>query len=230
MHIRNITLLLAPLVLGAVVLQGCSKSIEKAGPEAIQDLDQRDYDAVEKLAKSVKGLGDFRPSPSESSILERVAASGPSHLVQVLVEGGANVKNKAADGHNAITMVVDFDADPASIKILADAGADPNATRSDGTTPLMSAAQKGRPAMVEALLAAGADTELKSHFLGENATALQMAKATRALLAGPRVTTAQAATNMSALAGAAVTAGAGKTKIEDLDKVIQLLESAKPGK
>lgn len=225
--------LLFALAIG-LSLESCGKTIETAGPEAIQALDSGDYTTVENLAKSVKGLGNFRPMPSETSILERVAAKGNAHLVDVLIQNGANATAKMQDGKNAVNMAVFFKGDAETITVLLKAGADANAAASDGETPLMSAAQHGRPDLVAALLQGGADPKLQTKPFGngKGRTALDMAKAAREVLAGPGpVTTRPQDVTPQSLAAMATKVMAGSATVEDLDKTIALLDAAtKSGK
>ena len=70
--------------------------------------------------------------------------SGPTILA--MARGGTNLSIQSSEGQTEM------------VRLLIDAGADPNAATKDGFTPLMAACGEGYVRIVELLLEAGADT------------------------------------------------------------------------
>ena len=79
-----------------------------------------------------------------------------SEILQLLLDKGANAKS--ADGDSALLVANSLE----KVKLLLARGANPNATGSYGSTPLMAAAEKGDNQIVEALLNAGADVNAQN--------------------------------------------------------------------
>ncbi|MDQ5845090.1 MAG: ankyrin repeat domain-containing protein, partial [Acidobacteriota bacterium] len=86
-----------------------------------------------------------------------------SEILQLLLDKGANAKSP--DGDRALLVANSFE----KVKLLLASGANPNTTGSDGSTPLMAAADSGDNQIVEALLSAGADVNAQD---GNGNTAL----------------------------------------------------------
>ena len=74
-----------------------------------------------------------------------------SEILQLLVDKGANAKSP--DGDSALLAANSVE----KVKFLLASGANPNTKGSDGSTPLMVAADRGDNQIVEALLSAGVD-------------------------------------------------------------------------
>ncbi len=101
-------------------------------------------------------------SPDGFTALHLAAFFGHPESVGVLIENGADVGawtsntfhnqplHAAVAGSSAPTRL-------AIARMLLEAGAEPGAQQSDGSTPLMSAARHGDDALVDLLVAAGAD-------------------------------------------------------------------------
>jgi uncharacterized protein len=213
-------------------LISCSKTVESAGPEALQALERGDYATVETLASSVQGLGNYRPLPSDMSLLELVAAKGKTHLVEVFIAHGADATARAYDYRNAVTIAVSCQADARLVRVLLKAGANPDAAGTDGKTPLMIAAQRGAADLVEVLLQGGANPKLrdKPESTGQGHTALEIAKGVRQAntttlpaLGSPLDLTPRLWPPVGMNLGTEVATADG------LDKAIELLEAASRG-
>ena len=76
--------------------------------------------------------------------------------VKALVEAGANVNSRRADGATALLWATHWD-DHETVRLLLSHGADPNASDDHGVTPLVRACENASVRMVDVLLAAGAD-------------------------------------------------------------------------
>jgi uncharacterized protein len=134
-------------------------------------------------AKRVAALVDADPA-----LAEAVARDGYSPLglasffkrrdvVKVLLERGAKPSVPSRDqGFTPLHSAVATDAGDAIheiVRLLLDAGADPNAKSHEGGTPLHSAAFTGDLAIAKLLLASGADLEATD---GKGRTALDLAR------------------------------------------------------
>lgn len=83
-------------------------------------------------------------------------------LVRFLLNAGADVNRQTGEGYTALHCAIDVDGDArhnavAVIELLTSAGADLSLRQHYGWTPLLDAIEEGRPAEVDALLAAGAN-------------------------------------------------------------------------
>jgi len=77
---------------------------------------------------------------------------------------GADVNARDLDGFTPLWWLISLNSKPANlekIRLLAAAGADPNARGKLGRTPLIEAAELGDVKHVKVLLAVGADVRLK---------------------------------------------------------------------
>jgi len=84
-------------------------------------------------------------------------------VVKFLVEKGANVNKKTKFGETALTLNIGFvKRDKEIVKILLDAGADPNIVYVNSMTPLLYAASSNDNDIVELLVDAGADVNAKN--------------------------------------------------------------------
>ena len=125
--------------------------------------------AVEADAQEVVGMlldagadVNATASPGGWSALMAAVASDAPEMVALLLERGADVQYVAtrSDGDTALTFACkgEFSTpDPTVVQHILDAGADPNAPRGDGWTPLMLIAQRGDLDIARLLLDAGAD-------------------------------------------------------------------------
>lgn len=97
--------------------------------------------------------GEFR---DEATTLMLVSHAGETDLVWDLVERGADLEARDADGLTALMYAANMGRE-AVVALLLEAGADVNATDKQNSTPVMFAAQYGHLGTVEQLIAAGAD-------------------------------------------------------------------------
>lgn len=102
------------------------------------------------------------PSQRGSILMDALAATRhwptPHSLetVRILLDAGATVR---AEDDPAVVLAVASATPPAALGVLLDHGADPNATRSDGTPAIVIAAMRRNTAAVDRLLAAGAEVD-----------------------------------------------------------------------
>ena len=89
--------------------------------------------------------------------LHEAAANENPAIASRLLAGGADVNAYAAGGRTPLHVAASENANPAAAAVLLEAGADASAKRAGGRTPLHEAAAHGTAAVVEVLLAAGAD-------------------------------------------------------------------------
>jgi ankyrin repeat protein len=106
------------------------------------------------LALGLLGACQQRPEPP----LMRAARAGDLETMRALIKAGADV-NQRGDGVNRWPPLVHaiHKRQEAAARLLLDAGAEPDALMDGGATPLMFAAAYGETAIVEELLARGAD-------------------------------------------------------------------------
>lgn len=91
--------------------------------------------------------------------LHRTATSGDPAVMQALLSHGANPNVRNATGARPLHLAIT----PALVKLLVAAKADVNATDNNGQTPLHMAANRGARDVAEALLDAGAKTDVRDH-------------------------------------------------------------------
>jgi uncharacterized protein len=103
-------------------------------------------------------------SPDGFTALHYAAFFGQEEAARILLERGAEVEVVARNESIRVTPLHSAAAGShaAIVKLLVEAGADPNAAQDGGFTPLHSAAQNDDRTSSEALLAAGADPSLAS--------------------------------------------------------------------
>jgi ankyrin repeat protein len=103
--------------------------------------------------------------------LMKACRAGDTAKVMALLQRGARLDIKNADGNNALWLAC-VGANLEVIAMLIKAGVDIDNQNDNGATCLMYAASVGKDAVVQALLAAGANSTLKSL---DDYTALDMA-------------------------------------------------------
>jgi ankyrin repeat protein len=99
------------------------------------------------------------------SPLAAAASAGNRNSVALLLSAGANLSTVSKFGNSALHAGCAY---PAIVKLLLDAGIEKNGRNGEGNTALMIAARLGSTNTVEALLASGANRQLRNR-RGENA-------------------------------------------------------------
>lgn len=103
--------------------------------------------------------------------LMKASHHGASWIIRAIIEAGADLNTRNADGNNALWLACVGGALDA-MSVLIEAGIFIDNQNDNGATPLMYAASAGKPAVVEKLLEAGADITLETL---DGFTALDMA-------------------------------------------------------
>jgi ankyrin repeat protein len=96
------------------------------------------------------------PSSAGKTELMQAAGDGDVERVVALLEGGAAVDERNANGGTALMYAVSYDRLDI-VALLLERGADPNAQARIGWTPMLVGAAKGRDRAIRLLLEAGAD-------------------------------------------------------------------------
>jgi ankyrin repeat protein len=98
--------------------------------------------------------------------LHLAAAFGTPEAVHLLLENGAQVDavSKNPQTNQPLHAALALGRNPETIKLLLDAGANPNARQTGGFTPIFSAAAANRRDLAEALIAHGADAAIQNDF------------------------------------------------------------------
>ncbi|WP_263360020.1 ankyrin repeat domain-containing protein [Acidicapsa ligni] len=98
--------------------------------------------------------------------LHLAAAFGTPETVQVLLANGASVAtvSKNAQKNQPLHAALALGRNAETVRLLLEAGADPNATQTGGYTALFSAAGANRTDLVELLTAHGADPSIRNDF------------------------------------------------------------------
>lgn len=126
-----------------------------------QWLAQHDYPAHDIDATAAHGI----------TPLMRASLEGNAAIVAELIQAGARIDMKNADGNNALWLAC-VGENPEVFDLLIAAGIDIDHQNDNGATCLMYAASSGKAAVLKKLLTAGADTQLKTL---DDFTALGMA-------------------------------------------------------
>ena len=137
---------------------------ERAGPLSLWDAAIAGDAAAVGTALSADPALVRSESPDGFTALHLAAFFGHPETVRLLIERGAPGDAWTNNTfHNQPLHAAVAGSDPATrlaiARLLLDAGAAPGAQQSDGSTPLMAAARHGDAALVDLLLAAGAEIE-----------------------------------------------------------------------
>ncbi len=102
-------------------------------------------------------------SPDGWTPLHLAAAFGSPEAVAMLLASGAAVNQRSTNPmrNQALHAAVALGRNPETVKLLVEHGAEVNAVQAGGFTPLVQAAAAGHAALVQILLAAGADREAR---------------------------------------------------------------------
>ena len=119
---------------------------------------------------------DVQDERTGNTALMNACFEGNINIVKLLIRNGANVNHKNAGFNTPLIQAIATHYNPRElqrrkfevVKELLAAGADPNATDSYNTTPLMFAAEYGLTDVVKELLYEGANKHLENH-VGETA-------------------------------------------------------------
>jgi ankyrin repeat protein len=154
------------------------------------DENMRAYIALEHALRAgdVAGARDAIGSPPEfpnvrdpythTPLLELALAWAPRAAVAELLAAGADPNFEALDGFPALvgTILSERDDIAELVRLLLDAGADPDHRGFNDWTPLHAAAARDDAASIELLLAYGADPELRTR-IDDLETPLELATA-----------------------------------------------------
>ena len=132
-----------------------------------------DVAAVRRLVEAGVDV-DAKAAGGESILNNAVIRAGPE-IVQVLVDGGANVNAEDNLGRSVLYEAAEFDPDPEVVRVLVDAGADVNFKYEYGDPILFEAATgfDPNPEIVRILVDAGADVNARDR---SGTSALKAAK------------------------------------------------------
>jgi ankyrin repeat protein len=118
------------------------------------------FEAIRQHIEAGSDINVLEPSRASTPLIT-AAALGKAEAANILVDAGAELNYKNADGSTALHTAAVFDKTEVA-KILIDAGADLNCKNNDGSTALHAAAFFCREEIVEALLEKGADKSIRN--------------------------------------------------------------------
>ena len=156
----------------------------KATRDLIDAVRASDEDTVRRLAKTPRVLNgrvdydtgsedEHRTVLGKWTALHECVRSSDTTMMKILIEHNAKVDIKDVDGETP-TFVAATVYDPEVIRVLLEAGGNPNATAKDGWSCIMMAVRDGNYGAVKYLLEAGADLMAGQDMFGR--TALDLAK------------------------------------------------------
>lgn len=136
--------------------------------EAVADLDFweaatiGDTGRVSELVRDQPGIVASR-SPDGFTALHLAAFFGHTETVRILIDAGADVSARTTNAlvNQPIHAAAAGPSALECVRLLVEAGADVNERQSGGFTPLMSVARGGDVAVIDLLLAGGADPALE---------------------------------------------------------------------
>ncbi|HYF50618.1 MAG TPA: ankyrin repeat domain-containing protein [Planctomycetota bacterium] len=168
------------VMMSFLLLMGCGDSKETAGPKLHKACTTGDLEAVKSALASHPDLINT-PDEEGSPPLNKAAAGGHVEIVKFLLAKGADVKAKTKKGHTPLQsamFIVPTQGKRPSVevmKILLDAGANPNDKDEVGMTILMWAAMAPDVNIVKLFLEKKADINLKCNDSHGGKTALHCA-------------------------------------------------------
>jgi ankyrin repeat protein len=152
---------------------GISPDAAADGASALLEAARRGHDAV--AAELVKGGArvDTEDAYGVTALMFSLI-TGSAEAAKALLDGGADLNARDVDGRTALieALTTENDLPPEIIMDLIHRRADVNVRTAGGVTPLMIAVY-GDPAVVKALVAAGADVNARDE---NGASVLRMAK------------------------------------------------------
>ena len=168
----RILVLLATIILALSLGLACEggeqvtrEDVEEALLEALGD--DADLEAIEE---GVREALDAEVPTGTSTPLHDVAAFGTVAGAQALLDEGANVDARDADGRTPLYQAASFNQEPGMIHLLIDSGADVEARDIRGDKPVHRAIEYGTVPVAEALIERGADIEAQD---GRGSTPLE---------------------------------------------------------
>jgi ankyrin repeat protein len=156
-------------------------SCTKAGSlQLIEAIAENNGDIVARLAKTkrvLNGKVDYtfleedrdRTTLKKWTALHQCVRSSNTEMMKILLDHGANVEIKDADGETPV-FVASSSGNPELVRLLLQVGgANPNVKAEDGWSALMMASRSGYHQVVKYLLEAGADVYGASDMFGRTA-------------------------------------------------------------
>jgi ankyrin repeat protein len=146
--------------LAGVLVIAASVLLNAAASSPVADAAERgDKAAVRAL---IKQAADINAAQGDGmTALHWAAMNGDVELAQMLIYAGANVKATTRIGAYTALYIASQQGHAPVIEALTKAGADAKAGTTNGTTPLMAAAQAGKVDAVQVLIDNGADVNAK---------------------------------------------------------------------
>ncbi|HTK29857.1 MAG TPA: ankyrin repeat domain-containing protein [Vicinamibacterales bacterium] len=154
--------------------------MQAAGAGLAEAVKAGDRAAVRALLKS--GAEVNAPQPDGMTALHWAALGADGELTRLLIEAGANTKATTRLGGYTPLLLAARNGNAASVRALAEAGADPNAATTTGTTPLMLASASGSTEAVGALLEHGASVDAREGTSGQTAAGFAAAAGRAAVI------------------------------------------------
>jgi ankyrin repeat protein len=130
------------------------------------------FDSWEELAAAVEAL---KADPSREPFrlaFEAIDAKDDAKLAALLKRDASLARASGTNGNQLLHFAVNHD-NPALVRLLLEAGADPDAANDKGSTPLTQAAYRGKAGTIELLLAEGASVDAEAY--GDGGTPLAFA-------------------------------------------------------
>jgi ankyrin repeat protein len=162
---RRLALLIVYIALTLACHYGPSSPAAAAASEG-------DIPAMTRMLNA--GLDPNARDASGYTALIAASRGGNAAMIRLLTSRGAdpNLRDAAVNSWTPLLHAI-HKARPAAIAALLDAGANPNATNSNGTTPLMMAAGYGYTDIVKILLVRGANPRIATN---DGVTAIDLAR------------------------------------------------------